>query len=161
MKALVVAAAVVVTALAVTPAAFSGAPTITRTPVDIAQEDDTDCGFPVYFQATATDVNISRTLADGTVLSFDAFTNATATITNLDTGKSVTVNDAGTGHATFNTDGSALIFSTGPAVVLEFPLLPGIHWVTGRFILSLDASGNLGLRIVGGTTRDLCAAVAP
>jgi hypothetical protein len=161
MKRLVVSLAVGAVALAAAPAAFSGMPTITRNPASFSFEDDTDCGFPVFVQGTGTDINISSTGADGTTRSFDAFTNARATITNLDTGKSVTVSDAGSGHATFNVDGSGTIISTGPALFIGFAPLPGINWVVGRWVGSLDSSGNLTIHIVGGTVRDLCAAVAP
>jgi hypothetical protein len=150
-----------VAALVAAPAALSGQPTITRTPITLSLEDDTDCGFPVFISGGGTDINITNTLADGTIRSFDAFTSAKLTVTNIaDPSKSVTVSSAGSGHATFRTDGSATIISTGPAFIFGFWLFPGIHWVAGRWTLTFDASGNPTFRIVGGTTRDLCAAVA-
>lgn len=161
MKGLIVLVAIGVAALVAAPAALSGQPTITRTPITLSFEDDTDCGFSVFISGGGTDINITSTSADGTVHSFDAFTNAKLTVTNIaDPSKSVTVSSAGSGHATFRTDGSATIISTGPAFIFGFPLLPGINWVAGRWILTFDASGNPTFQLVGGTVRDLCAAVA-
>jgi hypothetical protein len=119
------------------------------------------CWFPVFLQGTGTDINISWALADGSTRSFDALTDARLTVTNLGTLKSVTVSYVGSDHTTIYVDGSGRVVSTGPAVFIGFPALPGINSVPSRWVGTRDTSGQITIQSLNGTVRDLCAAVAP
>ena len=90
---------------------------------------------------------------------FDASPLSTATLTNLDTGTSITVSLAGPGHTTFGADGSVTLVGTGPTLFFLLQGNPGITLLNGRSVLTIDSQGNLTFSSVGGT-RDLCAELA-
>jgi hypothetical protein len=155
MKRLVVVSLFALASLALVPSALSDPPTIQRFPIDATFLDDVDCGFPVQVDVVGTDLEI--TSGDRV---FDAFPQSTATLTNLDTGTSITVSIAGPGHTTFGADGSVTFVGTGPTLFLFlFQGNPGITLLNGRFVLTIDSQGNQTFSSVGGT-RDLCAELA-
>lgn len=155
MKRLVVVSLVALASLLLVPSALSDPPTIQRFPIDATFLDDVDCGFPVQIDVVGTDLEI--TSGDRV---FDAFPQSTATLTNLDTGTSITVSIAGPGHTTLGADGSVTFVGTGPTLFfLQFLGNPGITLLNGRFVLTIDSQGNLTFSSVGGT-RDLCAELA-
>jgi hypothetical protein len=155
MKRLVVVSLFALASLVLVPSALSDPPTIQRTPIDVTLLDDVDCGFPVQIHLVGTDLTIS---AGDRV--FDAFPQSTATLTNLDTGRSITVSLAGTGHTTFGADGSVTLVGTGPELFFFlFQGNPGITLLNGRSVLTIDSQGNQTFSSVGGT-RDLCTELA-
>ena len=155
MKHFVVVSLLALASLAFVPSALSDPPTIQRFPIDATFFDDVDCGFPVQIDITGTDLQI---ISGDRV--FDAFPQSAATLTNLDTEKSITVSIAGPGHTTFGADGSVTLVGTGPTLFfLLFQGNPGITLLNGRFVLTIDSQGNLTFSSVGGT-RDLCAELA-
>jgi hypothetical protein len=155
MKRLVVVSLLALASLVLVPSALSDPPTIQRTPIDATFLDDVDCGFPVQIQVVGTDLTI--TAGDRV---FDAFPQSTATLTNLDTERSITVSIAGPGHTTFGADGSVTLVGTGPTLFfLLFQGNPGITLLNGRFVLTIDSQGNQTFSSVG-ATRDLCAELA-
>jgi hypothetical protein len=114
-----------------------------------------DCGFPVQVDVVGTDLEITS----GNRV-FDAFPQSRVTLTNLDTGKSITESLAGPGHTTFGSDGSVTFDGTGPTVVLFlFQGNPGITAFDGHFVLTIDSQGNQTLSTTG-HSRDLCAELA-
>lgn len=156
MKRLLAVSLMALVSLVLAPSALSTAPTITRTPIDDTFVDDVDCAFPVQFHIVGTDLAI---LFDSR--QFDAFPNSRATLTNLDSRRTLTVSIAGPGHIQFGSDGSVTLVSTGPALLFSlFRGTPGITLLNGRFVWSFDAQGNETSFSSVGTTRDLCAELA-
>src|SRR5204863_3809952 len=96
MKRLVVVSLLALASLVLVPSALSDPPTIQRFPIDVTLLDNVDCGFPVQIHIAGTDLEITS----GHRV-FDAFPQSTATLTNLETGRSITVSTAGPGHTTF------------------------------------------------------------
>ena len=157
MTRFVVIAAIAFGSLVFTPSALSDPPTIQTFPIDATSFDTTDCAFPVQIDIVGTDLEITSASGDRI---FDAFPQSTATLTNLDTGASVTVSIAGPGHTILGADGSFTLIGTGPALFWLSPRL--FHTITllnGRFVLTFDAQGNLTFSHVG-QTRDICAELA-
>jgi hypothetical protein len=136
--------------------AFAGQPTIERIPVDDTFVDDVDCSFPVQIRFKGTDIGVTG-IVQGDVHEFHAFAGGYAILTNLDTGKTIRVNIAGPFHFTFGEDGSFRLVGTGTSLFF-FEDTPGIQWVPGRFVVSIDAEGNSTFTSEG-TSRDLCAAL--
>src|SRR6266705_1379515 len=92
--------------------AFAAKPTIQRIPVD-NEFVDSSCGFDVDIHQTGTIVDISYTDAEGVLHDFQAFPQGKQVMTNLDTGKTITVNIAGPGTFTVNPDGSFTLVGRG------------------------------------------------
>jgi hypothetical protein len=157
MRRLVVVSFIALAALVLAPGALSSPPTITRTPIDLTVVDDVDCGFPVEIHIVGTQLTILSTV-QGDLREFDAFPNSRATLTNLDTGTTITASIAGPGHITLGADGSFTFVGTGPTLFF-FGENPGITSFDGRYFVSFDAQGNLTFSMVG-ATRDLCAELA-
>ena len=157
MKRLILFSFVVLASLVAVPSALSGKPTFERTEVDLTIPDTVDCAFPVEVRIVGTDTAITRTIG-GDVHEFHSFGGGHATVTNLLTHASVTVNIAGPGHLTFGADGSFKIVGTGTSIFF-FEDTPGITWVLGKWTFAVDAGGHESSSVIG-TTRDLCAAVA-
>jgi hypothetical protein len=156
VKRLVVVSLVALASLALAPSALSNPPTIVRTPIDVTLFDDVDCGFPVQIHLVGTELDVLR----GDDRLFAAFPNTRATLTNLDTGRTLTVSTAGPGRITVGADGSITFVGTGPELFFFlFHGNPGITLLTGRSVDSFDAQGNETFSYVG-TTRDLCAELA-
>jgi hypothetical protein len=160
MKRLVVVSLMALASLAIAPTALSDQPTIQRTPVDATFVDSTSCGFPVQIHVAGTDIAVISTV-QGQVHEFHAFAGGSATLVNLDTGKTITLNIAGPGHITYGADGSVTLVGTGTSLVGGgFADISTLEWILGRWVLSVDAQGNQTFTVVG-TTRDLCAELAP
>ena len=155
MKRLLVISLFALASLVLVPSALSDPPTIQRTPFDATFFDDVDCGFPVQVHIVGTDLEI----ISGDRI-FDAFPQSTATLTNLDTGTSITVSLAGPGRTNIGADGSVTFVGTGPALFFFlFQGNPAITLLNGRFVLTIDAQGNQTFSSHG-ATRDLCAELA-
>jgi hypothetical protein len=156
MKRLLAVLLIALASLVLTTSALSAAPTILRTPIDQTFVDNVDCAFPVQFHVVGTDLAILFPSRE-----FDAFPNSRATLTNLDSMKSLTVSIAGPAHIQFGADGSVTLVGTGPALFFfVFRGTPGITLLNGRIVQSFDAQGNETSFSSVGTTRDLCAELA-
>jgi hypothetical protein len=153
----ILALAVTVAASLGASAAAGGRPTIVRTPVEDTFVDSIDCAFPVEVYIKGTDTTITS-VVQGDVREFHSFGGGHATLTNLDTGKSITINIAGPVRFTFGKDGSFTAVGTGTALFL-FEDTPGIQWFRGRFTFSIDAEGN-ETSTTTGSFVDMCAALA-
>jgi hypothetical protein len=158
MKRLLVISLFALASLLLVPSALSDPPTIQTFPIDATFLDTVDCAFPVQIDIAGTDLEITSASGDRV---FDAFPNSRATLTNLDTGTSLTVNIAGPSHTTIGADGSITFVGTGTALFfLQFRGNPGITFFIGRFVLTFDAQGNETSFSTVGTSRDLCAELA-
>jgi hypothetical protein len=89
------------------------------------------------------------------------FPQAKNTLTNLDTGTTITVNVSGPGQLTDRTDTSFTLVGTGHWLMGSHPQTNelGLVLTAGRFVLSVDPLGNESLQIVG-TVTDLCSQLA-
>src|SRR5262245_45479538 len=105
MKRVAVLSLLTLASLLVAPAVFAGQPTIVKVLVDGTRIDDVDCSFPVQIEIKGTDIGVSG-IIQGDLQDFHAFAGGHAILTNLDTGKTISVNIAGPFHFTFGEDGS-------------------------------------------------------
>jgi hypothetical protein len=144
------------------PTALAAQPVIERTTTGSVFLDASrsSCGFPVLFAPTHQDLLQIFDFGNGRLL----FTGAlTMTATNLDTGKSVSVDLSGNSKLTFNSDGSVSFSNVGGTVYIP-PSSPGFDTLTlfqGRFAQSFDSQGNLVSTQLAGTATDLCAVLGP
>lgn len=162
MKRLTAVLLVTIAALvAAAPSALAAPPTLEREFVDVTFTDEESCGFPVEIHQRGFVIGITWVDEDGSVRRIEAFPQGRATLTNPDTGESITVNAAGPAHITDNPDGSFTLVGTG---TWGWPNHPetgalGIFQLAGRFVLAVDAEGNASFSFVG-QFIDLCAELA-
>jgi hypothetical protein len=148
----------VLIALAVVPAAIANQP---------AGSDDMlvpdQCAFPVLGHIDGGEINKSFFDKKGNVKLLGVFPGQTSTWTNLDTGASVTVSDAGSIHQWFTADGSGEALINGHGPIPNFITgARGIWYLDGGQIkLTADANGNLTSVDVIGNLVDLCTRLAP
>jgi hypothetical protein len=138
------------------PSALAAKPTYERVPVDATFIEES-CGVPVEFHIVGVSVTIQWVDADGTTRAITAFPQGRLTLTNLDTGTSITLNVSGPGHTTEGADGSFTMVGTG---LWEWGINPetgepGEALTSGRWVFSIDTAGNGSFQIVGRVT-DLC-----
>ncbi len=110
------------------------------------------CSFPVLLQPTAPDVSNFFIFNDGEIFGSGPFVG---TATNLDTGKSVKINEGGSFSVVEHSDGSVTVTSNGFVLSSLFGTL-----FSGHGVIELDANGNVTSRTFNGTERDLCAELA-
>jgi hypothetical protein len=122
---------------------------------------DESCGFPLQIHDTGIIIIIEWVRPDGTIRTFLAAPEVETTMTNLSTGKSITVRFSGPAHITDNPDGSFTLVGTGLWGWGHNPETgePGQFLTSGRFELSFDAAGNESFQIVGQITN-LCQELA-
>ena len=94
--------------------------------------------------------------------------SATATLTNTETGESITLNISGPGTIVINPDGSFSVDASGPNLFwtqqkFSFPGVPTIAYSTGRVTFAVAASGQTTSYTLAGGARqtDICAVLAP
>jgi hypothetical protein len=149
-------------ALAIAPAATAGQPTREVFPA-LPDEVLDLCGFPVLDHEEGYAVVESFTDDQGNLVrQIITAPGLRETFTNLDTGKTIVLNNEGPGVRVLNPDGSFRSFTgTGPFVFYfnPFTLGPGLFYATGRFVIARDANGNRTFEIVG-TITDVCAELA-
>jgi len=110
------------------------------------------CDFAVLFEPTAPDVSNFFIFSDGKIMGTGPFVG---TATNLDTGKTIKVNQGGSFSVVVGSDGTTTITSNGFVLSSLFGTL-----FSGHGVLVFDANGNLISRTFHGNTRDLCAELA-
>jgi hypothetical protein len=128
---------------------------------------DVEITFPVFNQSY-----VQITVEPDGTTTYRITGHATATVTNLSTGKSVTYNISGPGTLVVYPDGSELLFSAdlaGPNLLytpreslLKFPEVPTISYTTGHVTFEVDASGQTTEYALAGGARqtDVCAVLA-
>jgi hypothetical protein len=89
------------------------------------------------------------------------------TNTNLQTGKTITVNSSGPGNTTVFADGSELVAAKGPAGLILAPPdakgfgLPTVSVLAGALTLTVDPAGNItSLSFHGHVLVNVCAALS-
>jgi hypothetical protein len=103
------------------------------------------------------------TAPDGTTTSQIAG-HATATVTNLSTGKSVSYNVSGPGRVVSYPNGAFTVDAAGPNLLWTLPEnsasgVPAISYTTGHVTFAVDASGKtISYSLAGGARQvDVCA----
>lgn len=153
----------VLIAVAVVPVATASPPD--RYPV-LPPEDKTitdQCAFPVLAHIEGGEFDTTFFDKDGDVVKIHGvFPGQTSTWTNLETGKSITLTDAGAFHAQAERDGSARFSITGHGPI-DNSLIdePGIWYLDGGQVSgTADAHGNLTSVAVKGNLVNLCTLLA-
>jgi len=145
-------------ALAVVPAA------IADKPVQVSEDVPfPDCGFPVLAHFEGGEINRTTSFGKaGGVRLFGAFPGQTSTWTNLDSGKSITLSDAGSFQLRLEPDGSGTAVFTGHGPMPDFIVgKPGIWYLDGGQVTATgDAQGNVTSVVVRGRLVDLCGQLA-
>lgn len=143
------------------PSAQAAPPTIERFPIDDQFRDEDSCDFPVEVHTTGFIVHIEWVDQDGNVRFIEASPQLKLTLTNLDSGETITVNVSGPLQVTQNADGGFTAVETGLWGRTENPETgePGLFQSAGRRVISVDAEGNVSDRFVG-RVIDLCAELA-
>lgn len=158
-----VAVSAVLAALAVVPAAMANKPIR-----DVGPQEDTlvtdQCAFPVLAHIDGVEINTIFTDKAGTpVKQIVVFPGNTLTLTNLDTGKSITVGGTGSFQARAEPDGSVTFMVTGQGTLPNNPFTgePGIWYLNGgRVVVTVDAEGNNTSAELTGNLVDLCPQLA-
>jgi len=146
--------------------AFAGPPTITHSSGDVTLPPDQRCGFTVQAHFSGIVIDISYTDAQAVFHDSETFPQGTLTLTNIATGKSITVNASGPLKLTVNPDGSFMFVGRGNAPfdlapVSSYPnSAPGWFLLSGRFVWFVDANG-VSTFTATGTTTNLCSELAP
>jgi hypothetical protein len=132
-----------------------------RVPVDDRFVNDQSCGFPVEVHITGVAIIIEQHGNDGSFRLFVGQPQIKATMTNLDTGETITVNISGPLHITEQPDGSFTAVETGLWAHRVNPETgeAGLFLAAGRRISTVDAEGNESVQFVGHVI-DLCAELA-
>jgi hypothetical protein len=110
------------------------------------------CSFPVLLQPTTPHVSNLFIFSDGEVMGSGPFVG---TATNLDTQKTVKINEGGSFSVVQHSDGSVTVTSNGFVLSSMFGTL-----FSGHGVIELDANGSVTSRTFNGTERDLCAELA-
>ena len=132
--------------------------------------DERYCGFPVVITFPQVNQYIIRqtTSPDGTT-TLQIAGHLQATVTNQDTGESVTYNISGPGSLVIFPDGAFSIDAAGPNLLwtlpenlVNFPAVPTISYTTGHVTVAVDASGQTTSYTLAGGARqtDVCAVLA-
>jgi hypothetical protein len=149
----------VLISLAVAPAASATKPVRDIIP---GQEDtviDGQCALSVLAHIEGREIVTTFIDKSGNpVKQIGIFPGNTLTLTNLDTGRSITVVATGPYHARVEPDGSGSVLITGHGPFLPNPVTgePGIWYLTGRVKATFDAQGNVTSVDAAGTLVDLC-----
>ena len=150
-------------ALAAVPAATAKPPERTIVPAPPDQVFPDQCAFPVLGHIEGGEIDTTFFDKAGNIVKkIGVFPGQTSTWTNLDTGKSITVSDAGSFNGRAEPDGSVTIWITGHGPI-DSDIIgePGIWYLNGgRVLLTIDADGNLTSVDVRGNIIDLCTRLA-
>jgi hypothetical protein len=122
------------------------------------------CAFPVLGHIEGGEIHTTFFDKAGNVVRLlGVFPGQTSTVTNLETGKSITVSDAGSFDLRFAPDGSGTLSITGHGPIPNFITgEPGLWYLNGgRVFATGDAEGNVTSVEVKGNLVDLCTQLAP
>jgi hypothetical protein len=120
------------------------------------------CAFPVHIDEVSHQRDMQRTRDGGVVDHFAG--NATATVTNTATGKSLSYKINGPGTVAVAADGSFTIDAAGPnllwtTVANSFSGVPQLAYTTGHVQVAVAASGLTTGYQLNGSSTDVCAAL--
>jgi len=123
------------------------------------------CGFEVLGHIEGGEIITTFTDKAGNfVKEIVVFPGNKATLTNLDTGKSITIPVTGSASVRLQSDGSVSYRATGHGLFAPNPVTeePGIWYLSGRGTYTVDAEGNLtSFPAATGKLVNLCARLAP
>jgi len=160
----VLAFAVTLAALVMAPTAAADKPTrvVYPSPADFVIDDE--CTFPVLVHTPpGTEVYTFFDQKHGSIFKIFGAGGGKQTLTNMNTGASVTVTEAGSLNITNRSDGSGFFHETGRSLsVVGSPLTgePGIFVQNGDFLATWDAAGETSFKLTGSLV-DLCSELAP
>ena len=154
----------VLIALAVVPAAIANKPPwVPYRDIIQTHEDHPipgQCAFPVLFHVEGPEIQTTFfDKAGNPIRLLGVFPGETITLTNLDTGKSLTVGGAGSFQLRVEPDGSGSAMATGLGVWHDGnPVTgePGLWYQSGRVSTTWDAEGNTTSLKSTGKLVNLC-----
>ena len=151
-------------ALAAVPTASANKPwrEIKPAPDDVLITDQ--CAFPVLAHFDGLEINTTFfEKAGNPVRLLGVFPGHTLTLTNPETGTSITLGAAGAFQLEVEPDASGSAMVTGQGAWPGNPVTgePGIWYQSGRVSTSWDAQGNTTSLESSGTLVDLCPQLAP
>ena len=121
------------------------------------------CAFPVRAHIEGYEIDTTFTdRAGNPVKLLGVFPGNTLTLTNLDTGRSITLPATGSFQVRFRPDGSASAKVTGHGPWFPNPVTgeSGIWYQSGQVSAEFDADGNMTSIKNTGTLVDLCPQLA-
>ena len=158
-------AALLVVSLALAPAAGASKPEREVVPAPNAMVFTGQCAFDVLARIEGGEID--TTFFDTTgdpVKKIGVFPGQTLTVTNLETGQTITVLNAGSTQARVKRDGSVeiSIMGHGPLQNEIVGGEPGLWYLNGgRVVVTIDGEGNLESVTVRGNVVNLCDRLAP
>ena len=150
-------------ALAVAPVATADKPTREVNPVQDDMVIAGQCAFPVLAHIDGGEIVTNFTdHAGNLVKQIVVFPANTVTLTNLDSGKSITLVATGSFQARAHPDGSVSFKITGHGASPGNPITgePGVWYFSGRLFANFDADENLTSTGNTGKLFDLCPRLA-
>jgi hypothetical protein len=155
----------VLIALATVPAATANPPDWVPSRDIISDQPDhtvpDQCAFPVLFHVEGPEIQTTFfDRAGSPIRLLGVFPGETITLTNLDTGQSLTVGGTGSFQLRVEPDGSGSAMATGLGVWHDGnPVTgePGLWYQSGRVSTTWDAEGNTTSLRSTGTLVNLCA----
>jgi len=148
------------TALAAVPAAIADKPIREVHPVgDDPPPITGECDFAVLAHFEGNEINTTFTDKAGTpVKLLGVFPGNTLTLTNLETGRSITLPATGSFQARIGSDGSGAFTVTGHGPWFPNPVTgePGIWYQSGQLAATVDSGGDVTSVTVSGSLVDLC-----
>jgi hypothetical protein len=155
--------AAVLAALAIAPTATANKPIREVIPAPDDRLITDQCAFPVLGHIEGSEIDTTFTDKTGNpVKLLGVFPGNTLTLTNVGTGKSVTVPATGSFQLRVNPDGTGSGKVTGHGAWLSNPVtgVPGIWFQSGQVSATLDAEGNTTSVSSTGKLVDLCSQLA-
>jgi hypothetical protein len=149
-------------ALVVVPAAIADKPIREINPDQGDRLITDQCAFPVLGHIEGRE--IITTFADkaGNLKQIVVFPANRLTLTNLQTGKSITLVSTGPSFGRLTVDGSGFVMTMGHGPSFPNPVTgePGIWYSSGRVLLTFDAEGNVTSVESTGKLVNLCDRLA-
>jgi hypothetical protein len=124
------------------------------------------CGFALHLDVGADTRNVHvKTDANGNVRTLRTGRGSTVTLTNADTGKTLSLPSNGAVSSTVqHPDGTQTITTTGHIIWIFFPTDipagPSTTLYVGRTVVTEDQGGVFRLQSATGKATDLCAALS-
>ena len=153
----------VLLALAVAPVATADKPTREVNPVQDDMVIAGQCAFPVLAHIDGGEIVTNFTNKAGNLVKqIVVFPANTVTLTNLDSGKSITRVATGSFQGRARPDGSVSFKITGHGAFAGNPITgePGVWYLSGRLFANFDADGNLTSTGKTGNLVDFCPRLA-
>ncbi|HEX3268463.1 MAG TPA: hypothetical protein VHQ98_10820 [Gaiellaceae bacterium] len=164
MRSSVIGAVLALVALALVPVAAANKPTREIIPAPDDRVITDQCTFPVLGHIEGSEIDTTFTdKAGNPVKLLGVFPGNTLTLTNLDTGKSITLGATGSFQLRVKPDGSGSAMVTGLGAWPDGnPVTgePGIWYQSGRVSATFDAEGNTTSINSTGKLVNLCDRLA-